>query len=484
MTVSSTSSTSSAAASAVSSSSIDVASVVSQLMVAENKPMDALKSKITTQELIISDLGTVKSKVSALQDAITTFESPSSYGNMNAVSSDTSILQATASNGTAAGNYTIGITNIAKSSKEAVSGFSSATAPVTIDPTNGFEITVGNTSYNSNGTIKVSGVVSTNTVSPLGASPTVGSLSNWINSLGASVKASTVQTTASNQWSFIVEGTQTGAANAVSFTGLNTGTVDPNSVVAAQDAQFTVNGVAFVRANNNINDAASGLTLNLSNPTAVGSTVNIAVSAGADNSEGFIQGIVTAYNDLISQYTTLTANSANSKTPGDFANSPTLLSFVSEIKGRIAQGVAYGAADPVTGKRPTLSLASLGMDLQLDGTIKYNSVTHAAAVASGLNTKLASGINVGYVSDTNNLQKFLNSQAGYNGSITKEISYQATAVLQMQDQQATLQTRLDSIQNNYITEYSNLNALLFQLNSTSTSLASALTALTNMAAGK
>jgi flagellar capping protein FliD len=82
------------------------------------------------------------------------------------------------------------------------------------------------------------------------------------------------------------------------------------------------------------------------------------------------------------------------------------------------------------------------------------------------------------------LQKFLNSQAGYNGSITKEISYQATAVLQMQDQQATLQTRLDSIQNNYITEYSNLNALLFQLNSTSTSLASALTALTNMAAGK
>jgi flagellar capping protein FliD len=54
----------------------------------------------------------------------------------------------------------------------------------------------------------------------------------------------------------------------------------------------------------------------------------------------------------------------------------------------------------------------------------------------------------------------------------------------MQDQQATLQTRLDSIQNNYITEYSNLNALLFQLNSTSTSLASSLTALTNMAAGK
>jgi flagellar capping protein FliD len=54
----------------------------------------------------------------------------------------------------------------------------------------------------------------------------------------------------------------------------------------------------------------------------------------------------------------------------------------------------------------------------------------------------------------------------------------------MQKRQAQLQTRLDLIQRNYFSQYSNLNSLLFQLSSTSNSLSSALTALTNMSASK
>ena len=47
-----------------------------------------------------------------------------------------------------------------------------------------------------------------------------------------------------------------------------------------------------------------------------------------------------------------------------------------------------------------------------------------------------------------------------------------------------MQDRLSKIQDSYIAQYSGLNALLYQLNSTSANLASSLTALTNMAAGK
>ena len=47
MAVSSTSSSTSGAA------SIDVASVVTQLMTVENKPLDAIKAKITQQQLIM-----------------------------------------------------------------------------------------------------------------------------------------------------------------------------------------------------------------------------------------------------------------------------------------------------------------------------------------------------------------------------------------------------------------------------------------------
>ena len=50
--------------------SIDVASIVSSLMVMENKPLDSIKANISKQNLIISDLSMVKSKISALQQAL------------------------------------------------------------------------------------------------------------------------------------------------------------------------------------------------------------------------------------------------------------------------------------------------------------------------------------------------------------------------------------------------------------------------------
>jgi flagellar hook-associated protein 2 len=479
MSVSSTSSSSSS-----STASIDVAGIVAQLMTAENKPLDAIKSKISEQQVVISDLGAVKAKVSTFKDALRTFEDPNSYNNAVATTSDASVVTAIAANGANAGSYKVSIDQLAQPSKYGILGFASASAAVTLDSTSGFEITIGNTKYSTKGVVTVNGVVSSNTVPVLKSSPTVSDLQTWINGLGVAVKANVVQTTASNQWALTIEGTSLGASNAVSYTGLSTGTLNSDATVVAQNAKFTVNGIAFERSNNTVNDAVSGLTFNLLGTTSAGTTKTIAVSAGSDNSEKVIQDLVTAYNDLVTQYQTLTANNANSNTPGTFANNPTMLSFIGDIKSRFATGFSYGDVDPATGKKPVMSLASLGMDLQLDGTIKYNSLTHMQASANGLQATLAKGVKVGYVSDTNSLMTFVTSETSYSGAISQQIQAQTNSVTDLQKRQDELQTRLASIQNNYITQYSALNALLFQLSSTSNSLSSALTALTNMSAGK
>jgi flagellar capping protein FliD len=68
MAVSSTSS-----ASSTGTASIDVAGIVAQLMTAENKPLDAIKTKISEQQVVISDLGAVKAKVSTFKDALNAF---------------------------------------------------------------------------------------------------------------------------------------------------------------------------------------------------------------------------------------------------------------------------------------------------------------------------------------------------------------------------------------------------------------------------
>ena len=459
--------------------SIDVAGIVAQLMTAENRPLDAIKSKITEQQVIISDLGAVKAKVSTFKDALRIFEDPNSYNNTVASSTDSTVVTATAANGATAGSYKISVEQLAQPSKYGIAGFSSAADSITLNADNGFEITVGNTKYSTKGVVTINGVLSSNTVPVLSANPTLSDLQAWINGLGVAVKAGTVQTTAIDQWALTIEGTLPGSDNAVSYSGLESGTINPAATALAQNAKFTVNGIAFERSTNVVNDAVNGLTFSLVGTTAVGVTKSISVSAGADNSEKVIKDLVLSYNDLISQYQTLTANGATSKTPGTFANNPTMLAFIGDIKSRLATGFSYGEVDPDTGKKATMSLASLGMDLQLDGTIKFNSITHAQASASGLQATLAKGVRVGYVSDTNSLITFVTSQASFNGTLSQQIKSQSSSVLDLQKRQDELQTQLNNIQNSYFTQYSSLNALLFQLSSTSNSLNSALDALIN-----
>ena len=459
--------------------SIDVAGIVAQLMTAENRPLDAIKSKITEQQVIISDLGAVKAKVSTFKDALRVFEDPNSYNNTIATSTDSSVVTATAANGATAGNYKISVEQLAQPSKYGIGGFSSATAPIDLNALNGFELTVGNTKYSTKGTVTISGALSSNTVPVLRANPTLSDLQAWINGLGVAVKAGSVQTTSSTEWALTIEGTLPGSVNAVSYTGLVSGTPNLAATELAQNAKFTVNGIAFERSTNTVSDAVNGLTFSLVGTTAGVATKSISVSPGADNSEKVIQGLVTAYNDLITQYKTLTANGVTSKTPGTFANNPTMLAFIGDIKSRLATGFSYGAVDPATGRKPTMSLASLGMDLQLDGSIKFNSITHAQASANGLQATLAKGVKVGYVSDTNSLLTFVTSQTSFSGALNQQIQNQSSSVLDLQKRQDELQTQLTNIQNTYYAQYSSLNALLFQLSSTSNSLNSALNALIN-----
>lgn len=581
--------------SSTNTASIDVSGIVQQLMTAENRPLEAIQTKIKQQQVVISDLGNVRAKVATFKDALTSFQSPASYNNMRASTSDSAVVTATAANGSVAGSYAVSVTQIAAASKHALSGYTSATMPITVNATDGFVITVGNTQFSTKGVVKVNGVVSARTVSSLAASPTVSTLATWINGLGSSVKAGVVQTTASDQWALTIEGTETGTAKAVTYTGLGvgSGTVNPDATTVAKNAVFSINGIAFERSTNTVTDAVAGLTINLLGTTAGGTSKTIAVSQGADTSEKKITDLVTAYNDLMALYKTLTANSANSDKPGTFATNPTMLGFISDIKSRLATGFAYGVADPVTGQRPTMSLAALGMDLQRDGTIKFNSITHAMAVSNGLQATLSKDIDVGYVSagiaekaevsfrplaanqvltlagytftagsagasanqlasafasitsastlaslntpltdatvgqftavgagwtssvatgatvtfisttsrvdvpnlvaegngaasaaivttpPGNTLLSFVNSATSFNGPLTKQIEAQNNSIKDLKTRQGTLETRLITIQNNYIKQYSALNALLFQLSSTSNSLTSALDALTN-----
>ena len=470
MAVSSTSSSSSAG-----TSSIDVAAIVDQLMTVENKPLDKIKSQIEQKKLVISDLGTIKSKVATFQDALTLLQTPTTFNNSSASSSDATIVSATASNGAVKANHSVTVTSLATATRNTVSGYASSTASATVDATNGFAITVAGTTYNTNGNKTVSGVMTAGAVAVLGASPSITDLKNWINGLGVNVSASVVETTGSSNWALMIQGTQTGTTNAVSYTGLTgvPATLTDTSVTTAANASFIVNGTTFSRASNSVNDVIDGLTLSLNKASATAQTIS--VGKGTDVSNDAINTLIKAYNEVMSTYKTMTANSANSDKPGNFANSPSTLSFINQIKDSFAKGISYTA----NGTLKTMSLSALGIDLQRDGTAKFNSASFATASAAGLRDTLALGVTMGYVSSTSNLNTFLTAQVKTGGALSSQINSETTAVQDLTKRKDNLQIRLNSIKNNLVSQYSSLNALLYQLSSTSNSLTSALDALTN-----
>ena len=574
-----------------STTSIDVAGIVQQLMTVENRPLDVLKAKITQRNTVISDLGSIKSKVSTFQEALQSFQDPITFNTATATSSDATVLGVSASNGALKGSYSVVVSSIALASKSTVSGYASSSASAAIDPTNGFEITIAGNTFNTKGTPAGTPVINAN--------PSLLDLKNWINGLGQSVSANIVQNGA-NQYSLMVQGTQTGASNAVTFTGItplrvaelpiatttqgsstpgslqtesasvvfntlnpgqtltvagltftagsagataeqvasafaglsvgsiaadiNTSKSLSNSVggtftsgalanwstaattsatliftsstpdsdvadlsgaisststltkttIAAQDANFTVDGNAFTRSTNSVNDVLSGVTFNLLKASATPQTVTI--NKGADVSSSAIDILIKSYNDVMTTYKDMTANSNNSSKPGTFANSPTALSFINQIKELFAKGISY---TDTSGQFKTMSLSSMGIDLQLDGTAKFNSTSYANASANGLQDILALGVKAGYISSTSNLDTFLTSQVRTGGALDSQIQAESDGVRNLTKRQDDLQTRLNAVQNNLINQYSALNALLFQLNNTSTALTSALDALTN-----
>jgi len=549
-------------------------------MQSENKPLDALNKKIEQQNLVISDLGTIKSKIATFQDALKDFENPNSYNSVDVSYPDKTVLTATGSNGALLGNFSVTVNTVAKADTWSISGLTATTNSIGVAG-NGFELTVAGTTYNSNSP--------PTGVSALGANPTVTDLANWINSLGVDAAAAVVKTTDSSSYVLQIYGTKTGTANAVSYAGITTGPTisktdgaagtsetaavtftalnagqrltlagltftagssgatavqvasafgglaDGNSATSlntsktlgtaaggtftagtvsgwsssayssgsavitftasttgnvtdlsgsfltaaqttsATDSQITVNSTSFVRSSNVITDVIDGVTLNLFNTSATAQMIN--VSRGSDTSETVIKKMIDTYNDLVTTHKTMTANAYNSDKPGTFANDPTTLAFINEIKARFAKGINYGSA-----MTNSLSIASMGIDLQIDGVLKFNALTFLDAKAAGLQDKLAQGVTVGYVNSTNNLKEYINDLIGLTGgggSLTEVITTEKEQIGDLYKRQILLQDKLVKVQNTLINQYSALNSLLYQLSVTSNSLTSALDALSN-----
>jgi flagellar hook-associated protein 2 len=173
----------------------------------------------------------------------------------------------------------------------------------------------------------------------------------------------------------IAAGTLNGAGSAIAsggtvsnVTGVSAGiTGGLQANTAAQNAQFTLDGVKLTRSSNTVSDAVSGVTFNLVQGGQTGTTT-LTVTPDTTTAAANMQTVVTDYNSLITAYNSDAASGG--PLSGDFA----------------AQGLINQITQALTGTAAGLpasatynSAASLGLSTNEDGTLSLDTATFTTA---------------------------------------------------------------------------------------------------------
>ncbi len=453
---------------------IDVPALVTQLMAVERRPIDKLNAKITSYETKISSFGTLSSLVSTFQTATKNLNI--SLQKLAATPSDPSIFTATASSAAVPGTYTLSVSKLAQSQNLIAAGQASSTAAigngtattVTFDlgTISGGTLTGGvysGASFTSNGT-------GTASITIDATNNSLGGIRDAINAAATGVTATIVNDGSGTPYRLALASRSTGLNSSLKITTSGgDGSIgnllgyDPaatqkmTQTLAAQNANLNVNGIVITSASNTVNGAIQGVTLTLKNITTASTTLTVTRDTTAINSAA--SGFVDAYNALASQIKSRGAYGTGKGAGGALAGDATLRLMQDQLRGIFLT--------PASGGTLT-SLAQVGISSQRDGSLQLDSSKLGNALSTNFNdvSNLFSS-STGYAT---RLETWANSVLGSGGLIDSRTKNLNKNVKDQNEAVDKLETRLSALEKRYTLEYTNLNRLLSNMNSTSTFL--------------
>jgi flagellar hook-associated protein 2 len=141
-----------------------------------------------------------------------------------------------------------------------------------------------------------------------------------------------------------------------------------------QDAIFKVDGMTFTKQSNSVNDALPGVTLDLLNTTASGSSIAVTVSDDTQAITTKVQDFVAKYNDIMNFIKTNATYDSVNNVAGPLLGDFTVQSIQSALGSSIST--------PITGLSGNYnSLANLGIKTERDGTITLDTNALSDALA-------------------------------------------------------------------------------------------------------
>ncbi len=469
------------ATSSVASSSagtLDVASLVSQLMAIERQPIDKLNTQISSYQTKISSFGTLSGMVSSFQTALQGLNTSLSAN--SATSSDTGVFSAAAASTAVPGTYALSVTNLAQSQNLVAAGQASSTATIgdgtattiTFDfgTISGGTLTAGiysGAAFTSNGS-------GTKSITIDGTNNTLQGIRDAINAAKMGVTATIVNDGSGTPYRLALSSTSSGISNSLKISASGgdgtlgallgydpAGTQNLTQTVAAQNASATVNGIAITSASNTVTDAIQGVTLTLKNLTTAPTTLTVAHDSAAIGTA--VSGFVDAYNALYSQLKSRSAYATAGTQAPALSGDGTVRLMMDQLRGVFNTAASGGTLT---------TLSQVGVSFQTDGSLKLDSSKLSSAMSSNFSdvTNLFTS-GTGFAT---RLIAWAQSTLTPGGLIDTRTQSLNASIKGYNDQISRLEVRMATLQKQYTTQYSNLNMLLSSMNSTSAYLSQQL----------
>lgn len=450
-------------------SGLDVKSIVSQLVAVESRPLTQLQSRGSTLNTKLSNWGTVKSQLAAVQDAAQKLMGLSGWNARTFKSGNEDTLTGTASEGAAAGAYQVEVISLAKAQS---ARSSTVDAGKTLGE-GGLLISIGQWDGGN--------FSSSSDVIPLdiAASDTMADIARKINGAGAGVTASVV--TSNGQDQLMMRSASTGASmgfqietygdaalNILSYPGDGSG-MTLNQ--AGSDAEVKIDGdMTVTSSTNTLSNVISGLTLDLKQT----GTTTVDVTSDTSVVKKSVDDFVSAFNTAITNLSNATKYDAGSKTAGPLQGDATAVGLLNTLKNMVMTNGPTGTSFN--------RLSDVGLELQRDGTLKVNSskLTEALAKPDELKTFFAASSDD--VTSTGMARRFYDYTFGVNGTdgvLTGRNKALQNAINRNKTDIEKMEARISRTEERLYKTYSALDTKMSTLNSMSNYVAQQIAAWSN-----
>jgi len=428
-------------------SGLDLSGLLDQLESAERQKLTPILQQQKSYETKISAFGLLENALDKVKSAATALSEPAGFSGVKTSLSGEG-LTISASEETPVGTYEVDVTQRAKS-------YSIATGGVTEQDANlgagSIDFTLGDGEQFS--------------IAVAGADSSLQDIRDAINDADAGVVASIVNDGSDQPYRLVLSSAQTGTDAAISSVVFSAGgfgdalALDSATEVAAQNAELNVNGIAIQAQGNRVEGAIQGVTLNLEET----GTTTLEVTRDSAGIEKKLSSFVDAYNGLQKSLSDLTSFDSASGVGGILQGNAAVRGVESRLRDLVGGSLESEAFS---------SLADLGMTLELDGTLTLDDEKVADLVANRLGelTDLFAGVSQdsdGFADWVTSALETMTEEGGLIGSATSGLE---TSIEAMRVRYERMEQQIASTIDRYRTQFSQLDGLIAQMNSTSSYL--------------